>query len=311
MQHPNSQDSDTELHNDEPDLTLVNVPAHRLCKPRRSLGDVRNDFIKQGALLLEFELLPNTTDVAAGDVVSAWRHIERFGFLVMADTGCMIPHAQFRPHYGNSKLKLAHICSVAFFRGTRINYKAEEGKKNSFGWPVDLQVSHLCHTSGCCNPQHLVVEERWKNVKRNFCGWKVDAETGEPVCNCGMEPACIRRYAPSTAQSARPLLKYDEEKLGKKIRHFVGARKPTAAATTAADDAADEELSRRDDPTAVHPCSVRVLPADYYVVQDRKASNKLLRRDREKKHNEQTARNKARKAASEAKKNIAKRESSL
>jgi len=313
-----SQDSDLELHGDEPDLTLVNVPAHRQRKARRSLSDVRNEHLRAGALLLRFELLPSSTEVAAGDVVSAWHHVERFGFMVTADTGCMIPHAQFRPRYGNSKLKLAHICSAAFFRNVLINYKAQAGRRDSNGWPIDLQLSHLCHTAGCCNPQHLAVEERWKNVKRNFCGWLVGDDGATTVCNCGMQPPCVRRYSPSTAVSQRPLLRYDEPRLGKLIRHFVGGRKPSASANNnAADDednannvrkegtAAAAGSESNDDPTAVVPFTVQVLPADYYVTEEQKTSNRLLRRDRQKKHDQQTAKNKARKAVSDAKKQLA------
>lgn len=297
----NSQDSDTELQNDVPDLSLVEVPAHRAKKPRRSLGDVRNEFLRAGALLLQFELLPSTTDIAAGDVVSAWRHIERFGFLVTADTGCMIAHEQFRPHYGNSKLKLAHICALAFFRGKRINYKEQEGKKDADGWPIDLQISHLCHTSSCCNPEHLVVEPRWKNVKRNFCGWatQVDDDGNKTsVCNCGMEPKCIRKYAPSSVVSNRPLLVYDQERLGKLVRRFTNSEKPGGSSSNHNQEEDDDHQAAAADSVKR---SVRVLPADYYAVEDQKKKNKLLRRDREKHHNQQTNKNKARKAAAEAK----------
>lgn len=32
-----------------------------------------------------------------------------------------------------------------------------------------FQVSHLCHNGGCYNPDHLVVEESWRNKDRNSC----------------------------------------------------------------------------------------------------------------------------------------------
>lgn len=252
---------------------------------------MRNAFMAEGALLLEFDLLPSTTGVASGDIVSAWRRIEKFGFLVTKDTGCMIPHAQFLPHTGNSKLGLAHICAMAFFQGQRINYENEKGKTNADGWPVDAQISHLCHTSGCCNPRHLVVEQRWKNVKRNYCGFKDDADDGEQQasCNCGMTPPCVRKYFPSSVIQKRPLLVDNEPGLGRALRHFVGGLKP-------GQDAAVADATKL--PTCV-PFSVRVLPADYYVNEDQKKKNRLLRRKREEKHDAQTAKNKARKAAAQ------------
>ncbi len=45
-------------------------------------------------------------------------------------------------------------------------------------------VSHLCHHSDCVNPQHMVLEAHWKNVRRQACH---DPDT----CQCDQVHRCI------------------------------------------------------------------------------------------------------------------------
>jgi len=33
----------------------------------------------------------------------------------------------------------------------------------------DLVISHLCGNGRCCNPDHLILEEKWKNDERTHC----------------------------------------------------------------------------------------------------------------------------------------------
>ena len=52
--------------------------------------------------------------------------------------------------------------------------------------PVSWQqsISHLCHHTDCVNPEHMVLEEHWKNVRRQSC-------PGPDDCSCDETHKCI------------------------------------------------------------------------------------------------------------------------
>ncbi len=68
--------------------------------------------------------------------------------------------------------------------------------RDSDGWPTDSQISHLCHRRQCCRPDHLQLELRVCNVRRNYCGILSKIGDGEGGCDCGMVPPCVRLYRP-------------------------------------------------------------------------------------------------------------------
>jgi hypothetical protein len=45
-------------------------------------------------------------------------------------------------------------------------------------------VSHLCHHTDCVNPQHLVLEPHWKNIRRQACDSPM-------TCVCDEEHKCV------------------------------------------------------------------------------------------------------------------------
>jgi hypothetical protein len=148
-------------------------------KARRSEADIRDEHLREGAVLLEFTRPANSSDADW----HAWQLIERKGFKV-ASCGCLIPHQQ---HWFSSRARVvASTLAVWVFQKRRVN-RNTIGTVNNDGWPCTEQVSHLCHCSECCNPRHLTVEPAWKNLRRNFCG-----STGH--CDCGMVPKCVRKY---------------------------------------------------------------------------------------------------------------------
>lgn len=70
----------------------------------------------------------------------------------------MLPH----PQYGKSKTQKGngmngggHKTSMGFFTGF-IGNRPNAPEKDKDGWPINLQVSHLCHRSSCINPIHLI-----------------------------------------------------------------------------------------------------------------------------------------------------------
>lgn len=176
-------------------------------KGRRSSADLRTDVLQQGGFLVEFKAARSLTDLMdmvrctpppgliniPADYMSSasrkahvdqYRTMERKGFLVTRDIGCLIPHTQYRSQ--NATSLHGYRRSFQFFGGWLPDAGCTWG--NEFDWPAQVQVSHLCHRNSCCNPLHSIAEPQWKNIKRNYCG-----STGP--CDCGNDIKCLRRYS--------------------------------------------------------------------------------------------------------------------
>lgn len=171
--------------------TLPNIMEQQSMrkKRKRSETDMRNQHLEKGALLLRFIGHPQ----ASPEAVHNWKLIESKGFRVNS-IGCVFPHEYYQK---NGKLGPSRTpgpkTSVKFF----LNQQPDAGNdtlKNELGWPIRKEISHLCHDSRCISPNHLVVEERWKNWKRMYCG-----RSGQ--CDCGMDPPCLAIHRPTTTMS--------------------------------------------------------------------------------------------------------------
>lgn len=183
-------------------MATIASPDPKKQKPKRSSGQMRQEYIASGAFLIEFkepavpmDMWRRQPPIAVGppsllsgselqSAKDSYRTMERKGFRVTKDTGCMIPDAQYSTYKAGSSLK-GHQRSFQFFG--RWWPKAEQTVRNEFGWPITPQISHLCHRRSCCRIDHLVAEEQWRNIKRNFCGY-------HGSCDCGSEIKCLRRY---------------------------------------------------------------------------------------------------------------------
>jgi len=181
--------------------TPTNQPVAK--KGRRSSGSVRKSHLTRGAFLIEFATPNEAMDLVRRDLpigvgpthllqgseyqsaVDKYRAMERKGFRVTRDTGCLIPDEQYGTYQQGATLK-GHQRTFAFF-ARWCPKQGSEAIRNQFGWPMNLQISHLCHRRSCCRVDHSVAEEQWRNLKRNYCG-----ECGE--CDCGNPIKCLRRY---------------------------------------------------------------------------------------------------------------------
>ena len=166
--------------------------------------DLRNTHLENGAFLVEFETPDEPVDLfrrippvgigpmsllsgsAWQSAVDSYRTMERKGFRVTVDLGCLIPDPQYSTHQQGATKK-GHQRTFAFF-ARWIPTKMDV--RNEFGWPCSAQISHLCHRRSCARVDHLVVEEQWRNLKRNYCGMN-------GVCDCGNDIKCLRRYQPA------------------------------------------------------------------------------------------------------------------
>ena len=179
--------------------------------PRRTSGEIRNLHTQTGAFLFEFEerswsdpmkghaesplctpLLLEPKSVALNKNRQSWRGMERKGFSVTKDVGCLLPHLQYGKSITESGAKMngcGYKTSMGFFTGLIGNHPSAP-ERDTDGRPISLEVSHLCHRSSCINPMHLVAEPKWCNLKRNYCG----KNSG---CNCGNTIKCLRMYQTS------------------------------------------------------------------------------------------------------------------
>lgn len=141
---------------------------------RSSIPIIRESMLEQGALLFKFD--QPSEGSSQQEHITWFNQMQELGFRVTT-TGCFLPYENFK---GSSKARpKGHKVATFFFKGIPSTYPS-----HPHGWPVVVQVSHLCHRKTCVNPNHIVYEPQWKNLKRNYCG-----ENGS--CDCGMTPACL------------------------------------------------------------------------------------------------------------------------
>lgn len=152
-------------------------------KQKRSEFEIRAETLSEGAHLFSF----HCSEQLGKEFIDQWQAMERKGFFVTTD-GCILPYSYYRKSNLKGDILKGHQRAAHLFFGRKPDYTV---RTNQHGWPCDEQISHLCHRVDCIRPDHIVIEPRWKNLKRNFCG-----EKGQ--CNCGMLPKCLRTYHNST-----------------------------------------------------------------------------------------------------------------
>lgn len=181
-----------------------NSPINNSRNPRRTSGAVRKDHLENGAFLIEFKAPEEPRDMFGGrlmpmgagrpaphsgserqSAIDRYRTMERKGFRVTKDSGCLIPDEQYGTYQQGATVK-GHQRAFGFFAHW-VPTQGAQAIRNEWGWPMTLQISHLCHRRSCCRIDHLVAEEQWRNIKRNYCGFS-------GVCDCGNTVPCLRRY---------------------------------------------------------------------------------------------------------------------
>lgn len=211
--------------------------------PRRSEAELRNEHLAQGALLLHFEFKEPVNQ----RLLLLWAAIEKKGFLVASD-GCLIPH---KVHWFSGRARVVASTVACEIAHGRLPDVCTRSQVNECGWPEDEEVSHLCHISACCNPNHLVIEAKWKNRRRNYCGYN-------GTCDCGMVPPCVKPYRNSQFNHELVYLGYSDSNLSERLQALFASF-----------------------------AAVAVLPSTHYRVEDAKRRNRLLRRKREQRHIQQ------------------------
>ncbi len=120
---------------------------------RRTVAEMRNEMVENGGVFLDWSFkIKQESKANTPENRNAFRTISEKGFFVF-ETGCILPH----PYYSKKGKD-----GPARFRGHRISMKlfhpmtTAEDDRNEDGWPVNLEISHLCHWSACMNPDHLI-----------------------------------------------------------------------------------------------------------------------------------------------------------
>jgi hypothetical protein len=228
----------------ESPLVLVNPRAvPKGSGEKRSDGDIRQTFAEEGARLLKFSAPANASDKA----IKEWMIVEKYGFQV-TNRGCILPYDYYRRSTKASSKFKGHQRAAQFFYGIRCN---DAKVVNEYGWDCTLCISHTCHDGDCVNPLHLIMEEKWRNWKRNYCGLL-------GVCDCGNALRCLFPYRSLDWRSEHPQLVVSEK--------------------------VDIEIALAEMP-AVFPFVIR--SKNYYSVEALKALNRQKRRNAEKKHKKQ------------------------
>jgi len=204
--------------------------------PKRDEATIRNEMLDRGALLLKFSVTKKPSQKVKDD----WRIIERKGFLVTT-LGCLIPASTY--FFKARAKKVGYDCAYSFFIGEEPRRQEMKKSTNQFGWDTADSMSHRCHRNQCASFLHIVREPRWKNWKRNYCGY-------DGRCDCGVEPSCVSRYYPDHFQRDEPsYLTYETKGLKKKLDEMFGTEN----------------------------ISVKLLPRDIYVNEDTKRAARMKR----------------------------------
>lgn len=140
--------------------------------------------------------------------------MERKGFRVTKDTGCLIPHEQYSQKGKGATIKGYQRSFFAAFGFLPKQYKPDEAPRSDDGRDCSPQLSHLCHRRWCCRPDHISYEHKWRNFARNWCTGpmpSVRLPNGRVVdtCGCSLQllfagredlagPPCIRAYEVSS-----------------------------------------------------------------------------------------------------------------
>lgn len=166
--------------------TLTTTTTKTTTTKRSSVVQMRQEMLTAGAHLLAYT--PHREATAAQQ--HAWSTVQDKGLIVL-ESGCIIPHPYYRKKgiEGPARVR-GPVAAVEALVAPGIDRRQDDTLRNEDGWPLQMEISHLCHNPACCAPGHLHVEERWKNWRRNYCG-----SSGQ--CDCRMQPACLARYRPS------------------------------------------------------------------------------------------------------------------
>jgi len=249
-----------QVHSDQ-ETTTTCTSTTTTIPLKRSAPLIRKEMLSKGAHFLRFERPASVPLVK--EAIDKWQTMQEKGFLITSDSGCILPYEYYRAsEKGRGHPFKGHQRACWFFYGRLPAKKNSPCPRNEFGWPSHEEVSHLCHRGDCVRADHIVMEEFWRNRKRNFCG-----SSGH--CDCGNAVKCVRAA-------------FSNDTLGgSQACHFLTSRAEV-----------EEVLS---------PLKERfpfvLLARSHYKVEDEKREHRNLRKKRRLRQDERRAKKRQRKRA--------------
>jgi len=222
---------------------LIMSTAKRNSAPRRTSGAIRAEHMQEGAVLLKIDFegrqfnpvgmavgdFTNRTDtfglkgksISGEEAIKNYETMERKGFKVTKDLGCLIPTSHYCTHQAGDAFK---GYQKTFFRAHGFLPKPLIGEvpRDDSGRDMSPQLSHLCHRRWCCRIDHVTYEYKWRNFVRNGCLGPTVLNS-KASCGCSLQydifglekhgPSCLRAFTPSapTYPGGLPLCDSAEE----------------------------------------------------------------------------------------------------
>ena len=134
---------------------------------RRTVAEMRTEMIENDGVFLDWSFkIKSESQQNTPENRNSFNTISEKGFFVF-ENGCILPHPYYSTKGKDGPARLrGHKVSMNIFHPPKTESKSE---RNKDGWPINMEISHLCHWSACINPDHLIWEPRWKNWKRLYC----------------------------------------------------------------------------------------------------------------------------------------------
>lgn len=234
---------------------------------RRAEYELRAEMLNNGGHLVCIRFADESIALD-GKLFTKWQTIERKGFFVLK-TGCLVPHTYYskKGKDGPARARGHIVSNDLFVDGVNKLRGSGEKDRNDDGWPLLMEVSHICHNPLCCAPWHLVTEPRWKNWRRNYCSG----------CDCpdSLMPRCVARFHPTNwwhEKSNWTNLIVTDSKMALQILRAINEK--------------EEDKY-----------TIKLLPSNFYKKKDVQAINRNKRLQKKRKHDRQRADNEARKKA--------------
>ncbi len=159
-------------------------PDHELTQLRRAKKNVDGKVRRSSVEEIREDLLHNTRNLRTV-VLTQQRelHSKTEGWCLVSTLKPYSPKGYVQPSIHDRKPLPLHVLSFIDEKGFQ-----PDGRT--------LQVSHLCHTPACFNPEHLIAETPLANNNRKNCLVWIDCQRCKKVWRlCKHEPPCIKYKA--------------------------------------------------------------------------------------------------------------------
>ena len=171
-----------------------------------SAVSARGNALELGAhLRVPYATLKGKRITSASEFDDAYRTMERKGFRVTKDTGCLIPHAHYCTHAKGDIFKGYQRSFLAAFGFLPAQFEKNDTPRDEADRDLSAQLSHICHRRQCVRPDHVLFECKWRNFMRNNCLGPM-VVNNRNACGCSAqfhlagkdvssEIPCIREYS--------------------------------------------------------------------------------------------------------------------